>query len=338
MRKVLVFGAAAVAAVSLSGVVTPDEARAEPGPGATSPVPGANGGRPGDGGQRPRPPRREAAGVTARAVMVTPPMPHVETYSYGDGERQRLDAYWRTRENGGVPGRRPGILILHGGYWMAGDKTGWRYAARRLTTRGYVVISANYRLAQSARWPSQREDVQAALEFVRRNADLWNLDPERIVVLGSSAGGHLATQLGTYGTGASGVRGVVALSPVVSPQRAYLDGGAAGADRARRKLRLAVRTLIGCDPAQDGARCLARLADASSAEHAGPGDAPMLLLHSAGEFVPVVHGNALAAALNAAGVPAEVRTVPGDAHGGALLHDQRVFESVVRWIDGVTQD
>lgn len=333
MRKVLVFGTA-LAVASLSAVAVPAEALSEPGPpgngrtgaGSGASQPGApRTGRPGSGG----------AGVTARAVMVTPTPPHTDTYSYGEGSRQQLDAYWRT--SGADASPRPGVLILHGGYWMAGDKRTWKYTARSLTTRGYVVFSANYRLIPGSRWPSQREDVEAALEYIRSNAHRWNLDPSRIVVLGSSAGGHLATQLGTYGEGARSVRGVVALSPVVTPYQAYQDGGVAGADHSRVKLRNAVRMLVGCTPGEADPECRDRLEDASSAAHAGSGDAPMLLLHSTGEFVPVVHSDGLAEALRAAGVPVTVRTVPGTAHGGELLYDERTRESVFAWIDSVAK-
>jgi acetyl esterase/lipase len=323
VRKVLVFGTA-LAAASLSTVAVPAEALTRPGP-AGSGAPGRVTTQAGPGG----------TGVTARAVMVTPPPPDTATYSYDEGSRQRLDAYWRT---GGGGAARPGVLILHGGYWMAGDKQTWKYTARKLTTRGYVVFSANYRLAPNSRWPSQRSDAEAALEYIRRNAHQWNLDPSRIVVLGSSAGGHLATQLGTYGEGAQGVRGVVALSPVVSPYQAYQDGGVAGADPARVKLRRAVRMLLGCMPGEGDPECRDRLEDASSISHAGSGDAPMLLLHSSKEFVPVPHSNGLAEALRAAGVPVTVRTVPGVAHGGELLNDERTRESVFAWIDSVAKD
>ncbi|SEG46089.1 Acetyl esterase/lipase [Thermomonospora echinospora] len=327
MRKVLVFGTA-LAAASLSTVAVPAEAHTEPGPAVNAPV------TPGRGTVQTNP--GGGVGVTARAVMVTPLPPKTATYSYGKGARQKLDAYWRdSGPDDAAP--RPAVLILHGGYWMSGDKGSWRYMARRLVTRGYVVFSANYRLIPSSRWPSQREDVEAALDYIRSHAHRWNLDPSRIVVLGSSAGGHLATQLGTYGEGARRVRGVVALSPVVSPSQAYQDGGLAGADYPRVKLRHAVQMLVGCSPDEGAPECLDRLEDASSAAHAGAGDAPMLLVHSAEEFVPVSHSEGLAEALRAAGVPVTVRTVPGDAHGGTLLNDERLRESVIAWIDSVAK-
>lgn len=211
VRKVLVFGAA-LAATALSAVAVPADAQTD---------------------SRPPGPDTRHAGTgpvaTATAVMVTAPHPHKASYAYGKNARQRVDAYWRTTRTTGNarPKRRPGVLLLHGGYWWGGDKGSWKYTARKLTTRGYAVFAANYRLAPKSRWPAQRDDAEDALTFIKRNARRWNLDPGRIVVMGSSAGGHLATQLGTYGSGGKRVRGVVALSPVNSPYLAYQDGGEA---------------------------------------------------------------------------------------------------------------
>ncbi|MBA9003604.1 alpha/beta hydrolase [Thermomonospora cellulosilytica] len=320
MRKAMVYGTA-LAAVTLSAAVVPAEAGTRPSPPATAPPsttapPSA------------RPPASDGT-VTARAVMITPELPNTRTYAYGPAERQRLDAYWHDADR-----RRPGVLVVHGGYWRSGDKSDWRYAARKLAGRGYVVFAANYRLIP-ARWPAQRADLTAALAYIKRNARRWNLDPDRIVVVGSSAGGHLATQLGTLGEGGARVRGVVALSPVVSLERAYHDGVVPGADRPRRRLRQAVRELLGCDPEAPDAdtACFERMEDASPTSHAGTGDAPMLLMHGADEFVPAVHGRMLASVLNSAGVQATVQVLPGNAHGGALLRDPARFDAMARWID-----
>lgn len=349
MRKVLVCGTA-LAVASLSGAVVPAGAWAQPEPaGSGTPTTSGSPAAPApsepvatpDGSSAPVEP--SGGGITARAVMVTPPPPNTATYSYGEGPRRQLDVYWRTPDASAGPdaqAARPGVLVLHGGYWMAGDKRSWRYIARKLTSRGYVVFAANYSLVPHEQWPTQRRDVRAALRYVKNNAHLWNLDPTRIVVLGSSAGGHLATQLGTHGRGAQSVRGVVALSPVVSLQRAYHDGGELGADASRVKLRQAVRLLVGCDPQEEDAEpeCLERVEDATPVTHAGPGDAPMLLVHGTEEFVPVEHSEELAGALQAGGVPATVRTVPGPAHGGELLRDESTQEAVFSWIDSVAKE
>jgi acetyl esterase/lipase len=276
--------------------------------------------------------------VTAQAVMVTPALPKFRTYAYGKAAAQRVDAYWRDQGPRAKP--RPVVLILHGGYWLGGDKGGgWKYFARRLTGEGYVVLSANYRLAPKAHWPAQRDDSLSVLDFIKRNARLWNADPARVGVLGSSAGGHLATQLGTFGAGARQVRGVVALSPPNNPLLAFEDGLKPGASSRQVKLRRAVTDLVGCVPGAGvddavgtAVDCGARLADAGSVTHVSAGDAPMLLMHGTGDFVPVTHSTGLATALRAAGVPVTVKTVEGDVHATELLDDEHTYPTIARFL------
>ncbi|HZB33256.1 MAG TPA: alpha/beta hydrolase [Streptosporangiaceae bacterium] len=266
------------------------------------------------------------------------------TFAYGTDPAQRFDTYWptgsasasaaSTASAGAGAASLPGILILHGGYWLAGDKSTWRSIARRLAARGYVVFAANYRLSPRAPWPAQLDDAAAALGYIRTHARRFRLDPSRMVVLGSSAGGQLATMLGATGGGRH-LRGVVALSPVNAPYQAYVDGGRADASALQRKLRRAITKLVRCAPAgADTAACLFRLAHATPQVTAGA--APMLFVHSRGDFVPPKQSAAVRDALALAGVSADLKDVPGAAHGGGLLRTRPVYTMVARWIDAVT--
>ncbi|WP_242900933.1 alpha/beta hydrolase [Actinomadura terrae] len=268
--------------------------------------------------------------VSGQAVMVTPALPKSKTYAYGKASRQRIDAYWRPAPKAAP---RPAVLMIHGGYWLGGDKRSWKYFARRLTADGYVVLAPNYRLAPKAVWPAQRDDAMSALGFMKKHAKLWNLDPNRIIVIGSSSGGMLATQLGTYGTGTQQVRGVVALSPPNNPFLAFTDGAKPGAPAAERTLRRAVIALVHCTPGETAdAACWKRVDDASSASHVSPGDAPMLLMHSTGDFVPATHSTGLATALRAAGVEATVKVLPGEMHASGLLEDEHTYPQILAWL------
>lgn len=142
--------------------------------------------------------------VVGAAQRLHAPRLHQGTFAYGRDAAQRFDAYWPDAASPG--GRQPGILLLHGGYWSGGDKASWRGTARRLAARGYAVFSANYRLSTHASWPAQRDDAVAALDHIQRNAWRFQLDQNRMVVIGSSAGGQLATVLGVAGAGR--IRGV----------------------------------------------------------------------------------------------------------------------------------
>lgn len=116
------------------------------------------------------------------------------TFQTVDGFELRIDIY-RPAKTDGKPA--PVVVYLHGGGWMYGDKTGGPgiEVIPELVKRGYVVASPNYRLAPAYKFPAQIEDVKCAIRFLRANAAKYGLDPERIGVLGNSAGGHLAALL-----------------------------------------------------------------------------------------------------------------------------------------------
>lgn len=111
---------------------------------------------------------------------------------YGVHRRQRLDV-WRTPT---TPAGAPVLLYLHGGSWTFGDK---RSQARPLlyefVAQGWVVVTANYRLAPDFPWPAQAEDTQRVLAWIRSFVANYGGDPDRIVTAGSSAGGQLAAML-----------------------------------------------------------------------------------------------------------------------------------------------
>jgi acetyl esterase/lipase len=109
-------------------------------------------------------------------------------------ERNKLDLY--LPETADAP--LPVIVWIHGGAWLGGSKDGG-VPALGLLRKGYAVASINYRLSQHAVFPAQIEDCKAAIRWLRANAKTYSLDPERIGVWGSSAGGHLVALLGTSG-------------------------------------------------------------------------------------------------------------------------------------------
>ncbi len=115
---------------------------------------------------------------------------------YGvDHPRQVLDV-WRIP---GVTEPRPCILWIHGGGWSSGDKSsGGRWVAA-LRAAGFVSASTNYRLSGDSTHPAMIHDCKAAVRHLRANAARYGIDPARIGVWGSSAGGHLAALVGTSG-------------------------------------------------------------------------------------------------------------------------------------------
>jgi acetyl esterase/lipase len=109
---------------------------------------------------------------------------------YGPLERQRLDV-WRFST---TPSNAPVIFYIHGGAWTFGDKREQgRPMLHEFVRRGWIVVAINYRLAPGFAWPAQIEDATRALGWIKKNVATYGGDPDRVVVAGGSAGGHLAS-------------------------------------------------------------------------------------------------------------------------------------------------
>jgi acetyl esterase/lipase len=137
-----------------------------------------------------------------RLVDTTPSLPPgvVETkgVEYGRaGDRSlQLDLY---EPKGRGTTRVPGLIFIHGGAWRSGKREDYRAYTTWFAARGYVVATVSYRLQQVAKFPAALEDCKAAVRWMRANAPRLGVDPDRIVVLGGSAGGHLSMMIAYTG-------------------------------------------------------------------------------------------------------------------------------------------
>ena len=93
----------------------------------------------------------------------------------------------------------PIVVWVHGGGWRGGNKDNVAPRLSPLLSRGYAAASVGYRLSGEAIFPAAIADCKAAVRHIRANADKYGVDPNRIGVWGSSAGGHLVALLGTSG-------------------------------------------------------------------------------------------------------------------------------------------
>lgn len=116
-------------------------------------------------------------------------------YANPDGQHLQLNLARPAQ----IEGRAPAILCIHGGGFRAGKREGWDERCRKLAERGYVAATVTYRLAPKYQFPAAIYDVKAAVRWLRANADKYRIDPERIGVVGDSAGGHLVQFLGVTG-------------------------------------------------------------------------------------------------------------------------------------------
>ena len=126
-------------------------------------------------------------------VVVERDIPFVET----PNGPQYLDVYL-PEGHGDEP--LPVIVFYFGGGWEMGNRHQLgMYDLEEFPLHGYAVVPADYRLSDEATFPAQIQDAQAAVRWVRENSDKYPFDPERIGVIGPSAGGHLAALVGTSG-------------------------------------------------------------------------------------------------------------------------------------------
>jgi acetyl esterase/lipase len=128
---------------------------------------------------------------------------HDVVYRIAGDKNLRLNVYLPDEFIGEPPwwtndgkGKKPTLLYIHGGGWVAGSKDERVLNVLPYVYRDWVVISINYRLAKDAKAPAAVDDCLIALEWIYANADKYDIDTDRIVVSGGSAGGHLALLTG----------------------------------------------------------------------------------------------------------------------------------------------
>ncbi len=106
--------------------------------------------------------------------------------------------------------KAPCVVVVHGGGWDSGARTQMAEWNSWLARRGFAVAAVSYRLAPKHVWPAQRDDVRAAIAYLKTNAAELGVDAERLVLLGRSAGGQIAEAV-AYDRPDAAVRGVIAL-------------------------------------------------------------------------------------------------------------------------------
>lgn len=94
---------------------------------------------------------------------------------------------------------RPVLVMIHGGGFLKGDKSMNNGRIQKMTELGFVSASAMYRFAPEHRFPAALDDIKLAIRFLKAQASEYHIDPERIIVSGSSSGSYLAVMAGVTG-------------------------------------------------------------------------------------------------------------------------------------------
>jgi acetyl esterase len=181
----------------------------------------------------------------------------------------------------------------------------------------------NYRLAPAHPYPAAVDDVEAAVEWVRKHAKEYGVDAKRIGALGGSAGGHLVGVLATDGKGSLKTGHRVAAVVSWSGPMDFVSLAPAAATSAGRSF----STFLGCLPDA----CPDTYAAASPVTHVDKTDSPMLIVNSTMELVPQSQADAMKAALDKAGVANQAIILPGSAHSRA--YSNKVWDQTVTFLE-----
>ncbi len=227
----------------------------------------------------------------------------------------------------------PGVVFIHGGGWRKGDKRSAAGTCGYLAAHGYAAFSINYRLVPDVRWPGNLYDCLSAVRYIREHAAEFKLDPARLAVMGSSAGGHLALMVGladlqdeaggqVFNAHNLGIKAVVSL------------WGPTDLRTMRRSAGLGAFL----EPGADESTIERILAQASPITWVDEKDPPVLMIHGTEDrTVPFAQSEKLLQALEAVKVPAKLVPYEGLGHGlrgrGGQQAPQDWHPVALKWLD-----
>jgi acetyl esterase/lipase len=209
----------------------------------------------------------------------------------------------------------PAVLLIHGGGWNGTERRpDMDGIARNLAKRGYFVMNATYRLTPDWKFPAQTDDLQQALEYMRKHSGDLNIDTSRIATFGYSAGGHLAALIGLDPK--NGVKAIVA-GGAPSDLAFWPDGRLTG-------------LLLG-GPVK-GNEAIYR--KASPVHHVKKGSPPVFIYHgTSDDLVPIEHPKAFVSALEKSGVPHETYWIEGRSHIMSHLFPAGAIHEAIGFLD-----
>ena len=256
-------------------------------------------------------------------------------YHTANNFQDKLDVY--TPADAGPP--RPVVIVIHGGGWVEGTKEERVLEMMPYLQMGFAAVNVEYRLGRVSLAPGAVEDCRCALHWVFANAKKYNFDPQRVVVQGGSAGGHLALMTGML-TPAAGFD-----HTCVTPDEDYWtqSPGTSGDPKVA-----AIVNWFGITDVLDelhGANAkgyaVVWMGDQPNADEIAKKVSPINYVNGQVPPIITIHGDhdalvpysqavRMHKALDAARVPNELYTVPGGNHGGFTAEENQKTWAEVR--------
>jgi len=239
-------------------------------------------------------------------------------YGIVDGKELKLDLY--------VPAKAvtKGMVVwVHGGAWRGGSKDG---VPRIFPDNGIVTASIEFRQSTEAKFPAQVHDIKAAIRFLRAKASTFGCNADKIVIAGSSSGGHLAAlvgvtssntalegNVGEHAQQSSAVQGILDYYGATNLTTILAQSTPFGLNMRKPALEL----LLGVEP--DKNIELAKLA--SPVFHVDKNDPPMLIFHGEQDpQMPISQSHELVGAYKKVNLNVQFEVVYGAAHGGEIFY------------------
>ena len=248
------------------------------------------------------------------------------TYHKANNRENKVDLYLPR----GVDGPVPVLMYIHGGGWRGGSKESSVLRLLPWLEKGWAVVNVQYRLAEISLAPAAVEDCLCALRWVIRNAEEYDIDPDRIVVTGNSAGGHLALTTGMVPASAGLDRECPGNEDLSVAAIINWYGITDVGDLLHGpNMKTYAVTWMGSMPNRF------EIAErVSPLTYVRDGLPPILTIHGdADPTVPYQHGIRLQEELTKAGVSNELHTVPGGGHGGFNREETvAIFETIDRFL------
>ncbi|NIA30887.1 MAG: alpha/beta hydrolase fold domain-containing protein [Actinobacteria bacterium] len=231
------------------------------------------------------------------------------TYKQTKSRPLKLDIY-RLKT---LPRPAPLLIFIHGGAWKKGDKSDYLRYLVDFAERGYVTATISYRFSQEAPFPAAVKDVKCAVRWLKAHAREYFINPEKIAVIGGSAGGHLAMMIGyssdspEFEDECPGIDSTIT-SRVQAVVNFYGPSNLASAYASKQPN---VIKFIG-KPVDEA---FEEYVKASPITYLTKDDPPTLIFHGTiDELVPVAQSDSLKAALDRVGVAAEYHRLKGWPH------------------------